>query len=614
MTWRPLTARWFQLVTVHRDLALVLERLARTGAVELEASSQIASSLLFPDWDDELKAHADLARRYQHLWPLPTASVVPPSTDLGPALKAARARLVAWVAEADPIVARLEQLSRENGEIAELSAALEAAGGDFPDIARLSAAGPKLRARLLVFPTPAALLHEWPTPVIAKTWRASERAYALIVGRAADVVRLEARLPALKGAVVPLLPGLPATISDALDLLAQRAANNAEESKALQAQIAALSERLEIADALGRIALINWLNTHARDLRGGERLAWITGWTSDASGAALRKTLDAAQARYVLGFPEPPQGAAPPQVLHNPGWARGFEVFARMLGVPGQYEADPSQILAFIASLLFGFMFGDVGQGALLCILGLWLGRKYPMMRMLTLGGIAAMIFGVAFGSVFCRDDIIEAVWVRPMAEPVSVLAASITIGAGVIMIGLVLDAVQMHWRGEALRWWGQRVGLLVSYVGVLLAPFWAGALVVSAVGAGWYLIGGGVFAREGRLAAFGVAAATLVEQLLQILVNTISFARVGAFAIAHAGLSLAIMEIAHASGATGYWIVLVLGNLLVMALEGVVVSIQTTRLLLFEFFIRFLTGAGRVFNPLAPPSFAEGASTAAKT
>jgi len=81
-----------------------------------------------------------------------------------------------------------------------------------------------------------------------------------------------------------------------------------------------------------------------------------------------------------------------------------------------------------------------------------------------------------------------------------------------------------------------------------------------------------------------------------------VSFARVGAFALAHTGLSVAIIEMAQTSGSIGYWIVLVLGNVLVIMLEGVVVSIQTTRLLLFEFFIRFLTGAGRAFKPLPPP------------
>ena len=105
--------------------------------------------------------------------------------------------------------------------------------------------------------------------------------------------------------------------------------------------------------ALGDIALIEWLNEHAKDLRGSERLAWVTGWTSDVSGAKLRRALDACDVRYILRLADAPAGTTAPLVLSNPAWARAFEVFARMLGTPGQNESDPSQILAVVASLDF---------------------------------------------------------------------------------------------------------------------------------------------------------------------------------------------------------------------------------------------------------------------
>jgi V/A-type H+-transporting ATPase subunit I len=81
-----------------------------------------------------------------------------------------------------------------------------------------------------------------------------------------------------------------------------------------------------------------------------------------------------------------------------------------------------------------------------------------------------------------------------------------------------------------------------------------------------------------------------------------VSFVRVGAFALAHAGLCVAVVGIAEAAG-PAYWPVLVLGNAAIVALEGLVVGIQTTRLILFEFFIRFLSAGGRPFVPLLPPA-----------
>lgn len=351
--------------------------------------------------------------------------------------------------------------------------------------------------------------------------------------------------------------------------------------------------------------MIEWLNEHAKDLRGSERLAWVTGWTSDVSGDNLRRALDACDVRYILRLADPPEGMNAPLVLNNPVWARAFETFARMLGTPGRNESDPSQLLAVIASSIFGFMFGDVGQGAIVLLAGLVFGRRYPMTRMLVPGGVMAIFFGFMFGSVFSREDIIPALWMHPLSDPITLLIAAVIAGMAIIVLGLLLDAIQMHWRGEALHWWAHRAGLTAAYAGLMmtpLEPLRQNGLLLTAAGAIWFLVGAVALAKAGPLSALASAAAEFVEQILRLLVNTVSFARIGAFALAHAGLSVAIVEMAHASGRFGFWIVLAIGNVLVIALEGMVVSIQTTRLLLFEFFIRFLTGAGRAFKPLPPP------------
>jgi V/A-type H+-transporting ATPase subunit I len=120
-------------------------------------------------------------------------------------------------------------------------------------------------------------------------------------------------------------------------------------------------------------------------------------------------------------------------------------------------------------------------------------------------------------------------------------------------------------------------------------------------LGLAWSLAGSALVAGKDRLGALGHAAGEALERMLQLGVNTISFVRVGAFALAHAGLSTAVVGVADASG-KAYWPVLVIGNAAIIVLEGLVVGIQTTRLILFEFFIRFLTAQGRRFEPLLPP------------
>jgi V/A-type H+-transporting ATPase subunit I len=107
----------------------------------------------------------------------------------------------------------------------------------------------------------------------------------------------------------------------------------------------------------------------------------------------------------------------------------------------------------------------------------------------------------------------------------------------------------------------------------------------------------------ERKLSALFAGLGAAIEHGFQLAVNTLSFARVGAFALAHAGLSSAIVSLADAAAnPVAVFVIMLIGNVVVIVLEGLVVSIQTTRLVLFEFFIRFLRGEGRAFRPLAAP------------
>jgi V/A-type H+-transporting ATPase subunit I len=257
-------------------------------------------------------------------------------------------------------------------------------------------------------------------------------------------------------------------------------------------------------------------------------------------------------------------------------------------------------VVAFVAPLMFGYMFGDVVQGLVVAIAGFLLRHRLPALRLLMPGGIVAIAFGLAFGSVFAREDLIAPLWLHPLAEPLTVLGTALGFGVVVILAGLLLDAMQFRWRGEAWRWFASEAGLVVAYLGIVGAFLDARLLWSLPVGLAW-MVGGATLGASGdRLGALGKAAGEALERMLQLGVNTVSFVRVGAFALAHAGLSTAVVGIAEAAGG-GYWPVLVLGNAAIIALEGLVVGIQTTRLILFEFFIRFLAARGRPFEPLEP-------------
>jgi len=108
----------------------------------------------------------------------------------------------------------------------------------------------------------------------------------------------------------------------------------------------------------------------------------------------------------------------------------------------------------------------------------------------------------------------------------------------------------------------------------------------------------------EGGLFTYLIQAGVeLFEVVISLLSNTLSYVRVGAFAVAHGGLSAAIFILAELFsgflGPIGYWFVVIGGNLFIVGFEGLIVGIQTMRLSYYEFFGKFFTGGGMRFEPL---------------
>ena len=101
----------------------------------------------------------------------------------------------------------------------------------------------------------------------------------------------------------------------------------------------------------------------------------------------------------------------PPTKLKNPGIFRPFEMFIRMYGLPSYGETDPTIILGLTYSFLFGFMFGDVGQGLCLLLGGflLYQTKKMNLAAIISCCGFFSTIFGFLFGSVFGFEDVLEA-------------------------------------------------------------------------------------------------------------------------------------------------------------------------------------------------------------
>ncbi len=339
-----------------------------------------------------------------------------------------------------------------------------------------------------------------------------------------------------------------------------------------------------------------------------------------------------------------------PVSMRNPGFLNSFELLITTYARPRYEEIDPTILIAVTFPLLYGAMFGDVGHGLTLALVGWLLASKIvPALRgMSGLGwvivacGLSATVYGFLFGSIFGFEDVLpqnaffkQFVVLQPLHDPIKILGIAIAVGIVILNLGILLNLFNA-WRA---RDWGRflfdsnglfgwilylsfliLVGQLAGNLFVGRSIFPSLAIVIAGVGIVAGILAAVIFSEplkhwieghrpliEGGGAMFAVqSAAELLEKVISMFSNTMSYVRVGAFAVAHSGFCLAIFIVAKLfngghDGGFVYWAVVVVGNLGLVFLEGFIVAIQTMRLHYYEFFSKFFTGGGATYEPLAP-------------
>jgi V/A-type H+-transporting ATPase subunit I len=291
-----------------------------------------------------------------------------------------------------------------------------------------------------------------------------------------------------------------------------------------------------------------------------------------------------------------------------------------VLGTPVYSAIEPTPLLAIGFVVLFGMMFGDVGHGLLLLTAGLLL-RRSPRFRdhgsIVAQVGLFSAFFGLLFGSFFGHEDLFPPLWFSPMHDIPRLMLAAVVLGVGLILTGLALRIVNGLREDRFWVVFTDRYGLagLAFYGGGLLTALLVYRETLPAAALAWLALPlaavfchpfaerqGGAWASTGMLLAEGAIA--VLETILGFLANTFSFLRVAAFGLAHAGLFMAVFAVAAEVRELPFglfWVtfVHVAGNLVILLLEGLVVSIQAVRLEFYEIFSKFFRGGGVAYNPL---------------
>jgi V/A-type H+/Na+-transporting ATPase subunit I len=459
----------------------------------------------------------------------------------------------------------------------------------------------------------------------------------------------ETALPAgVQGAPADVVETLKAELVQAQSDLAALEARKAELRKTSEGEIRAVLAALDV-DA--RIDAVR------QGLPGTGSLQLITGWVPARLFPSVASELERiTEGRLAARSFDPPEvmdvtaGKTRVPVDFRQGPVVGS--FRRMVfsyGVPLYGVIDPTPFVAVMFVLLFAIMFGDVGQGLVGVIFGLLISsgrirafeawRRKRFGTVFLLAGAASMLSGLLYGSFFANERVLIPVlrWLTgsilgtPMDRIISLEGTTriltffgITIGIGAIInsVGLVMNMVNLarqgNWQrailhktgaaGAVFFWYALSLGVRIllggkfqtwdlAVLGVpLLALFFREPIIHLVTGKRPLL-------SEGILGFVMEGIVEILESATYYMSNSVSFLRVAAFGLAHTVLSLIVFSLAgmvshSAAGPVFQALIILIGNLIIIVLEGLIVTIQVVRLQYYEFFSKFFTETGEEFRP----------------
>ncbi len=335
--------------------------------------------------------------------------------------------------------------------------------------------------------------------------------------------------------------------------------------------------------------------------------------------------------------PDADSSCTPPTVLKNTFLTRPYSMLVEMYGLPDYTGYNPTAFVALTYTLMFGIMFGDLGQGFIIFLLGLIIGKKVHKNfgGMMTRCGVSSMIFGTVYGSVFGYEDLLDPVFegigidllpLHPFRNTSFILLTAVGLGVALILISMILNIVIGFREGDIEKAVFSNNGIagLVFYgsiaagvaatmlfdVKIMSAPFVIMLIVIPAV----CIFCKVPFAAVVKYKEFRLSDEEehmtvgnfivenffeMFEYVLSYVSNTMSFLRVGGFVLSHAGMMLVVSTLMNMVGSGARPFVLVIGNAFVMVMEGMIVAIQIIRLEFYEIFSRFYSGNGKPFEPV---------------
>ena len=300
------------------------------------------------------------------------------------------------------------------------------------------------------------------------------------------------------------------------------------------------------------------------------------------------------------------------------------------MGIPSNSEIDPTPLTAITFVLMFGLMFGDLGQGLVLMLCGIMLkyfGQRKTKENLVQAGGIliacglSAAICGLLYGSVFSSEHLLPALWFHPTEHIMKLFMTTILIGIVFIITGLLVNIINNILNADYTEAFLEKKGLAILVIYAAIVLFAVNYQSSGQLPAIWEIstfiilplilfslrgVLGPAFFQKEKPHSFSEyiieTVMEIVEIALSLFANTISFIRVGAFALSHAGLSIVTYTLAGIADpgmkSVGAVAIIMIGNIFIIGFEGLICGIQSMHLEYYEFFSKFFKGDGVVFSP----------------
>jgi V/A-type H+-transporting ATPase subunit I len=642
-----------QIQVPNRDAAAVTQHIAAQGLLHLIdiAHGRILAADAAPTGTrEQLAVFRELARRIRRTaerldLPLPEPTG-PLSGDVHDFAQAA--------AEIDqqlrPLETQVDSLWNQRAEARETAARAQASEAHAARMARVGLAIERVRrasytaftlglVRADELPTLASVLAPAPFALLPLDV-SGDTVLTLAAVPASSRDRLDGALRVVSFETIAL-DETAAVTPDAAAAAARTAAEQEQNASAALARVCEQAHPLLVALAQRAELGVLLLQAQTHFAAAG-RFVVISGWIPEAQASRLGHAVAAlTDSHAIVDIQKPedlPQAAAGalkiPILYRNPVLLRPFQMLVQMYGVPAYGEIPPTAFFAISFLLMFGFMFGDAGHGLVLFSAGYCLWRYLP--RYLDYGvllmecGAASFTFGLLYGSVFGVEGVLPVLWMEPIRDLERFMGTAVLFGVVLVSVGLILNMVN-SWRA------GERESAILGAHGVFGAfIYWiAVALVARALVPSRFMVPGPVLVTMIAIAVSllvlrrpivkllgrGGAARTahpdasrwlvaleasveLVDSLFAFFANTISFVRVAAFAAVHAGVFIAMFALAETMAQLRFGqplaiLTLIAGNVVMILLEGLTVSVQVLRLEYYEFFGKFFRGGGQLYRPL---------------